>query len=119
MILDHVGKQDHDDLVQLMENRKSVYDTYTENSFKRIFWDQQMKAASYCKNSMRWHPIIIKCCLYLQYLSSGVYETLRTLGLMFGYCDCKYCTVHVGVLSLPSQCTLRLYSLQYVKLWLF
>ena len=43
---------------------------------------------------MRWHPLIIKWCLFLQHQSSGAYETLRDSGL----------------LKLPSQRTLRDYS---------
>ena len=40
---------------------------------------------------MRWHPLIIKWCLYLRHLSGKVYETLR----------------QSGVLRLPSQRTLH------------
>lgn len=59
-----LGKEDHADLMQLMEeNRKRVHDTHSENSFQRIFWEQQMKAASCSsKSSMRWHPIIVYIC---------------------------------------------------------
>ena len=42
---------------------------------------------------MRWHPMLIKWCLYLQYKSSGAYETLR----------------QSGILKLPSGRTLRDY----------
>ena len=65
-----------------------------DNSFKALFWKEQMKAIS-MKNpkSMRWHPQLIKWCLYLHYKSSGAYETLR----------------QSGVLRLPSGRTLRDY----------
>lgn len=42
---------------------------------------------------MRWHPLIIKWCLYLHHRSSGAYKTLR----------------ESGILSLPSSRTLRDY----------
>ena len=65
-----------------------------DNSFKAIFWREQMKALS-MKNakSIRWHPQVIKWCLYLHYKSSGAYETLRKS----------------GILRLPSGRTLRDY----------
>ena len=43
---------------------------------------------------MRWHPLMIRWCLYLQHLSNKAYDTLRASGC-----------VH-----LPSQRTLRDYS---------
>ena len=43
---------------------------------------------------MRWHPLIIKWCLYLRHLSGKVYELLHK----------------TGAISLPSQCTLRDYT---------
>ena len=43
---------------------------------------------------MRWHPEIIRRCLYLHHCSSGCYNTLR----------------NTGVLSLPSERTLRDYK---------
>ena len=46
------------------------------------------------KNGIRWHPLIIKWCLYLRHQSSKSYETLR----------------EPGILALPSQRTLRDYS---------
>lgn len=36
-----------------------------ENCFQRLFWDQQCKYASSGRNGMRWHPMIIKWCLYI------------------------------------------------------
>ena len=47
---------------------------------------------------MRWHPAMIKWCLFLHHQSSRAYETLR----------------RSGCIHLPSQCTLRDY-LQCVK----
>ena len=58
-------------------NTKDIHSTYPEDSFERLFWDQQVKASSY-KNSksMKWHPLFIKWCLYLRHLSSKSYEHL-------------------------------------------
>ena len=43
---------------------------------------------------MRWHPAIIRWCLYLHHKSSGSYTTLQ----------------NIGVLTLPSERTLRDYK---------
>ena len=76
------------------ENR-NVQKLYPEGSFQRIFWDQQLEAAKYQKAcNMKWHPLMIKWCLYLRYKSSGAYELLR----------------ESGCVKLPSQRTLRDYT---------
>ena len=64
-------------------------------SLARVFWEQQLKAAS-CSDQrqMRWHPLIVKWCLYLRHQLSSTYETMRQSGLI----------------SLPSQRTLHDYT---------
>ena len=66
----------------------------TSETFSTIFWQQQLKAASIKdKRGMRWHPAMIRWCLYLHHKSSGCYATLR----------------NSSVLTLPSDRTLRNY----------
>lgn len=43
---------------------------------------------------MKWHPLMIRWCIYLRHLSSRAYDTLRVS----------------GVIQLPSQRTLRDYT---------
>ena len=39
-----------------------------EDSFKHIFWKQQLEAASKTDaRTMRWHPLIIRWCLYIRH----------------------------------------------------
>ena len=74
---------------------KQIYSTYSEDSFQRMFWDQQVKASQYSNaKSMKWHPLFIKWCLYLRSLSGKSYDLLRTSGCV----------------KLPSQSTLRDYT---------
>lgn len=83
------------DLHTIMEEEHvTVAEQYPENSFKRLFWDQQREASSRSTKGMRRHPAIIKWCLYLRYQSSKAYEMVRSS----------------GVIKLPSQRTLRDYS---------
>lgn len=58
----------HDDLkVTAMECSKFL-DGLAENSFQRIFWQQQLEAASQSNaRNMRWHPLMIRWCLYLRH----------------------------------------------------
>ena len=51
-------------------------------------------ASSTDRRRMRWHPALIKWCLYLRHQSSKAYETLHSS----------------GCISLPSQRTLRDYT---------
>ena len=72
-----------------------IYSKYSEDSFPRLFWDQQVKASQYSNaKSMKWHPLFIKWCLYLRHLSGKSYDLLRTSGCV----------------KLPSQSTLRDYT---------
>ena len=91
-----VDAQVSSDLRQIMEDCSAkVSEEFPEGSLPRIFWEQQLKAAS-CgdKRQMRWHPAMVKWCLYLRHQSSTAYETLR----------------QSGFISLPSQRTLRDYT---------
>ena len=84
-----------DDLHAIMEEENaSVVEKYPENSFQRMFWEQQREASSKSSKGMRWHPAMIKWCLYLRYQSSKAYELLR----------------NSGCIKVPSQRTLRDYS---------
>ena len=86
------------DLHQIMlEEEEQVAQKFSPGSFQDIFWQQQKEAASRSgkeKRGMRWHPLMIKWCLYLRHQSSKAYEMLR----------------ESGCIHLPSQCTLRDYT---------
>ena len=86
----------HDDLRNIMSTHEAEISTkYPEDSFQQIFWRQQQQAAKLkTPRSMRWHPVLIKWCLYLRYISGRAYETLRLS----------------GCIHLPSQRTLRDYT---------
>ena len=86
----------HGDLESIMqEHSPDIASKFPANSFQRIFWDQQQQANAAKKaQGKRWHPLMIKWCLYLRHVSSRGYEVLR----------------NSGVISLPSQRTLRDYT---------
>ncbi|XP_065894386.1 uncharacterized protein [Dysidea avara] len=89
----------HKDLKEIASQSTSFLDDLPPDSFKKIFWNQQIEAASKKDaRSMRWHPLIIRWCLHLRHRSGGAYEVLR----------------NSGCLQLPSQRTLRDYT-HYVK----
>lgn len=91
-----VDEQTCGDLKEIIHSEGSKMLEKVEcNSFQRMFWQQQVHAASK-KDSrgMRWHPLMIKWCIYLRYLSRGAYETLR----------------QSKCVALPSQRTLRDYT---------
>ena len=84
----------HQDLEKIMEEEEKKPACH-QNSFQRLFWEQQLNAARQRNaNSMRWHPLMIRWCLYLRHQSQSAYETLRS----------------TGCISLPSQRTLRDYT---------
>ena len=86
----------HEDLKSIaLECTEQVHESCPDDTFKRLFWDQQQKSSS-VKNSksMRWHPLFIKCCIYLRHLSGSAYDFLR----------------ESGCVALPSKRTLRDYT---------
>ena len=84
------------DLLGIMnENYENIKQAYPEESFARLFWEEQLKAAS-VKDARQicWHPLMIKWCLNLKLISSAAYHTVQTSGF----------------LRLPSERTLRDYT---------
>ena len=73
-----VDDETHSDLVKIVEQQSSVVSKqFPSDSFAYIFWQQHFKAAtSPNSRGMRWHPLMIKWTLYLQYQSAGAYETI-------------------------------------------
>ena len=88
--------QTQDDLTSIMEEMSNeVRKMNPEQSFRRLFWEQQLQAIN-AKDArqVRWHPALIKWCLHLKFKSSSAYHALRS----------------TGVLTLPSERTLRDYT---------
>ena len=52
------------------------------NSVKRLFWEQQCKFETSGKNGMRWHPMIIRWCLYMRNKSAKAYDAMRDSGFI-------------------------------------
>ena len=53
------------------------------NSVQRLFWEQQLKSESVKSPSgMRWHPMIIRWCIYLRHKSASAYDALRNAGFI-------------------------------------
>ena len=95
-----VDADTNDDLCSIIQSEAvKVKEAFPPDSFQRVFWEQQVDALSRKDaRGMRWHPLMIRWCLYLRHRSPGAYETLRSS----------------GCLVLPSQRTLRDYT-HFVK----
>ena len=67
------------DIENLLESCKSdVEKQFEENSFQRIFFEQQIKYNKLKnKSSMCWHPSMIRFCLYIKHKSTKAYDSLR------------------------------------------
>ena len=64
------------------------------NELMHLFWQEQSKALSKNPKGMRWHPMLIRFAIYLQYQSPRAYQALKDS----------------GVLRLPNKSTLRDYT---------
>ena len=88
--------ESNDDVAQLVNScTLQVRQTWNQQSFQRIFWEQQLKYNS-LKNpkSMRWHPLIIKWAMHIKCKSTAAYDAMR----------------EIGFIHLPSKRTLFNYS---------
>ena len=86
---------DNDIREMVKEHESDALEAYPEDSFQRIFWEEQKKASGLKdKQSMKWHPMFIRWCLYLRHVSGRAYDILR----------------QSGCIVLPSQRTLRDYT---------
>lgn len=87
-----------EDLKEVMhDSNNEVLSKFPETSFKSIFWKHQMESlhkTGKTKNGKRWHPLMIRWCLYLRHFSGKVHDAIRDSGCV----------------ALPSQRTLRDYS---------
>ena len=84
----------HDDLKTIIkEEEKNVLELYPKDSFLHLFWKHQKEALSKKPKGMRWHPMMVRWCLYLRHQSNIAYDVLRDSGI-----------------ALPSQRTLRDYT---------
>ena len=89
-----LSPQQNEDIESLVENCQNDFEqAFPETSFQCCFWEQQLRYNRLnSKSGMRWHPLIIRWCLYIRSKSSKAYDGLRQF------------------LNLPSQRTLYDYS---------
>ena len=88
-----LNPKDNEDLTAIILDQRNI-ETKHMTPFQRVFWNQQADAARrYSTKGMRWHPLMIRWCLFLRHQSQQAYETIRQSGI-----------------SLPSQRTLRDFS---------
>ena len=79
-----LGKDMHEDMKTVMTSLdENIKEVYPEGSFRRIFWEQQLKATT-VKGSrgMRWHPLIIRWALNLYMRSGSAYNDMRSAGFI-------------------------------------
>ncbi len=81
---EHLDSNLQSDLLSIInDNEQTVRNAYREGSFARLFWDEQLKAASTKESrQVRWHPVLVKWCLSLKLLSSAAYHALRSTGFV-------------------------------------
>ena len=90
--LDHETNKDFNAIIN---THSQLLKENSLNTFQTIFWEQQATAARLNNaKGMRWHPLMIKWCIYLRYHSQKAYGTLR----------------ESKCITLPSQRTLRDYT---------
>lgn len=99
IIADHGGtlhEAQNDDFVQVLEEHtKGTTDNH------RMFLEEQLKIAKENKhgNEHKWHPLVIKWCIYMMKKSKKGYKSLR----------------NSGFITLPSERTLRRHCVNFQK----
>jgi len=89
-----LSENDNDCILKLASECSEVaQEQFPSDSFQRIFWNQQLQYNSLKnKANMKWHPTIIRWCLFIKSKSSKAYDGMR------------------AYLNLPSTRTLYDYS---------
>jgi hypothetical protein len=66
-----VDSTTHQDLRDIIAaNAEAIAAKHPNGTFARVFWEQQVKASTLSDaRQMRWHPAMIKWCLYLRHRS--------------------------------------------------
>ena len=63
----------HEGLMEIVKQKGDLL--LPQSSFQELFWKQQKEAAAKSDSrGMRWHPLMIRWCLYIHHRSSGTYE---------------------------------------------
>ena len=70
------------DFIDILKDHKhkSFSDTKSMSEYQQLFIEQQLKAAA--DKGMRWHPTMLKLCIYLHSKSPKAYKTLRDSGFV-------------------------------------
>ena len=73
-------ESDSKNILQLAtECKETALKQFPPGSFQQIFWDQQLQYNQLkSKSTMRWHPTMIRWCLYLKSKSAKAYEGVRS-----------------------------------------
>ena len=80
-----LNEQESQDITVLMNDTEGeVKKAFADpNSFQRLLWEQQRKYNNFKdKRGMRWHPMILRWCIYLKGKSSSTYDSLRNSGFI-------------------------------------
>jgi len=85
---------DEEDMQSVASDVSAQVASFPVDSPQRIFWEQQMQYNITQKKQMKWHPFVIRFALNLKYASTSAYRAVR----------------QSGVISLPSERTLRDYT---------
>ena len=96
----NISTELNDDMKSIMSD---ALDKSSVSPFMKFFWSEQQKYLSCSKNSVRYHPMIIRYCLAMASKSSAVYDDIR-------YDD----KTGTGFLILPSKRRLRDYK-NYIR----
>ena len=68
---------------QSMEMKDAMAVCTDANSYQRRFWCEQFKSINVnSSKGMRWHPMILRWCLYLRQKSNTAYDALRDSGFI-------------------------------------
>ena len=74
----NLTESDNKDISTLIEECKGdASKLFPEDSFAKIFFEQLKYNELRVNRSMRWHPVIIRLCLYIKNRSSKAYEGIR------------------------------------------
>lgn len=96
-----MDEQLHSDVVDIATKNSPLVEKFPQYSFQRVFWQQQMEAISKKDaHSMRWHPPMIRYCLYL---GTGMPLAHKSLSISLLYIGLVLHMRHFGPQVVPHN----------------
>lgn len=90
----------------MMEEDKQLTESFPPESFRSLFWQQQRDALQSKSKGKRWHPLMIRWCLYIRHQSGKASKHFVTQDVYSYHSNAPFVIIHIAsklVLDIPQE----------------